>query len=670
MRGSLIVFAWLVAAAVQAAPQPDLAGYRTKVVPFFDRYCYDCHDSETQKGKLTLEGIDPDIVNGDHLETWRLVRDQLEFRDMPPAKKKQPADAERAAVLEWLVGELRKGQSPQGTSADRLALPQFGNYVDHLALFDQRRTHVQPAPPRIWRLRPDVYEAIVPRLGERISGLANGLTYLDGPVIKDYASEYFIDEASAGPLLGNAKKVADALLGPNSKDRDLKKLGAEEPPTDEQVEVAIRSAFRKILGRQESPDELGRFRAFYAQARATGGHLAAGKALLTAVLMQPEFFFRSELGEGEADQFGRVRLADREIAYALSYALDNRPLDVFLKAGAAGELADRAAIATLLREQLADDSEAQLKNPRVFQFFREYFDYPNAGEVFKDQPPGGQHEASWLIGDLEMTIADILRDDERVLAELLTTRKFYVNAKYQTKDKDKLGQLERRHSKRGKYHTAFNLPLDWRWSAEQQPLEFRADERAGVLTHPAWLAAWSGNFDNHPVQRGKWIRTHLLAGSVPDVPIGVDARVPEIEHKSFRERLKVATSAAECWRCHRSMDPLGLTFERYDHYGRFQRLDAGQPVDASGEISRTAFPELHRKFDSPVEMMDFLAGSERVEQVFVRYVFRYFMGRNETLGDANTLQDAHRAYRESGGSFRELVISLLTSDSFLMRTRS
>ena len=191
-----------------------------------------------------------------------------------------------------------------------------------------------------------------------------------------------------------------------------------------------------------------------------------------------------------------------------------------------------------------------------------------------------------------------------------------------------------------------------------------------MLTHPAWLAAWSGNFDNHPVQRGKWIRTHLLAGSVPDVPIGVDARVPEIEHKSFRERLKVATSAAECWRCHRSMDPLGLTFERYDHYGRFQRLDAGQPVDASGEISRTAFPELHRKFDSPVEMMDFLAGSERVEQVFVRYVFRYFMGRNETLGDANTLQDAHRAYRESGGSFRELVISLLTSDSFLMRTRS
>ena len=66
-------------------------------------------------------------------------------------------------------------------------------------------------------------------------------------------------------------------------------------------------------------------------------------------------------------------------------------------------------------------------------------------------------------------------------------------------------------------------------------------------------------------------------------------------------------------------------------------------------------------------MMDFLAKSERVEQVFVRYAFRYFMGRNETLGDANTLQDAHKAYRESGGSFNALVLSLLSSDSFLLR---
>ena len=65
--------------------------------------------------------------------------------------------------------------------------------------------------------------------------------------------------------------------------------------------------------------------------------------------------------------------------------------------------------------------------------------------------------------------------------------------------------------------------------------------------------------------------------------------------------------------------------------------------------------------------MAVLAESPYVEQVFVRHAFRYFMGRNETLGDANTLQDAHKAYQSSGGSFRALVESLLASDSFLMR---
>jgi hypothetical protein len=118
------------------------------------------------------------------------------------------------------------------------------------------------------------------------------------------------------------------------------------------------------------------------------------------------------------------------------------------------------------------------------------------------------------------------------------------------------------------------------------------------------------------------------------------------------------------------MDPLGVVFERYDHYGRYQRLDAGQPVDASGAIARTPFAELHREVSGPTEMLDFLAKSPRVEQVFVRHAFRFFLGRNETLGDANTLQDAHQAYRDHSGSFNELVVSLLSSDSFLLRQAS
>jgi hypothetical protein len=65
-----------------------------------------------------------------------------------------------------------------------------------------------------------------------------------------------------------------------------------------------------------------------------------------------------------------------------------------------------------------------------------------------------------------------------------------------------------------------------------------------------------------------------------------------------------------------------------------------------------------------------LANSERVEQVFVRHAFRFWMGRNETLHDAPVLQAAHRAYRDNRGSMKAMLKSLLTSDAFLYRTRN
>ena len=66
-------------------------------------------------------------------------------------------------------------------------------------------------------------------------------------------------------------------------------------------------------------------------------------------------------------------------------------------------------------------------------------------------------------------------------------------------------------------------------------------------------------------------------------------------------------------------------------------------------------------------MMEKLAKSDLVRQSFIRHVFRYWMGRNEMLSDSKTLIAMDKAYVESGGSFRELLVSLLTSDSFLYR---
>mgnify|MGYP003439827999 CR=1 FL=1 len=83
-------------------------------------------------------------------------------------------------------------------------------------------------------------------------------------------------------------------------------------------------------------------------------------------------------------------------------------------------------------------------------------------------------------------------------------------------------------------------------------------------------------------------------------------------------------------------------------------------ADAWAAFARSQSPDA-------VTLVRNLAKSERTQQVFVRYAFRFFLGRNETVRDAKTLQEANKTYSASGGSMKALVISLLSSDSFLYR---
>ena len=193
-------------------------------------------------------------------------------------------------------------------------------------------------------------------------------------------------------------------------------------------------------------------------------------------------------------------------------------------------------------------------------------------------------------------------------------------------------------------------------------------QRLGILTHPAWLVSHSDAMDNHAIRRGRWIQERLLGGGIPDVPITVDAMLPDEPRNTLRQRMRV-TRETYCWTCHQKMDPLGLPFEMFNHAGLFRETELEQPVDTRGEIIDSGERSLDGKVKNAIEMIEKLAKSERAEQVFVRHAFRFWIGRNETLNDAPVLQAAHRAYRESGGSMKALIVSLLTSDAFLYRTR-
>ena len=652
---------WLAALAafVVAPPATATDVFRDVVRPFLTDHCGACHGVDATEGGVSFAGIDDAFtVKGDGdaktLDTWERAYEQLSLDQMPPADEPRPDPHVTLQVLDWIrTGLTRAGRPP----ANKLALPGHGNFVPHENLFGRPATSPSFGPPRYWRIRPAAYDVRMNRVVK--GGYTPPFTLSSGPGFADYSTLFAIDAPSLELLLANAKAVAERLVpaaarqpggdGKPAGPEPLRRLVAADDavPTDAEIQAAIRWCHHNILLRETEADELARLTTFVRDGIERVGAIRAARGLVMAVLLSPEFIYRSQVGSGEPDAYGRVRVTPRETAYAIAYALTDQPPDrTLLDAAARGRLSGTDDVHREVVRLLEDPA---VSHGRTLGFFREYFGYPRAIDVFKDKALNAFHNPQGLVRDADRLVEHVLAADRDVLATLLTTRQAF---------------FEGHEGGKHKNHLAYGLPPDWKQTRKDEAVELPADQRAGILTQPAWLVAHSGNFDNDPIRRGKWVRERLLGGTVPDLPITVNAQVPEDPAKTLRERLTV-TREAECWKCHQRMNPLGMPFERYDHFGRWRTQELGRPVDTSGSIDASGVSALDGPVEQPVEMMRRLAGSERVRQVFVRHAFRYWMGRNETLDDAATLQAADRAYVESAGSMKALIAALLASDSFL-----
>ncbi|XZE53699.1 DUF1588 domain-containing protein [Planctomycetaceae bacterium SH139] len=449
---------------------------------------------------------------------------------------------------------------------------------------------------------------------------------------------------------------------------------------------------------------------------------------LSAIFLDRDALFRPELVEyGTPDVDGRVMLRDWELGLAVNHALRYIQPDAELRAAiASGRMRTKADVKREVERMLADES---IRKPRVLRFFREYFDYDLGGYICKDSKSlaktgvntrGTAHYLAMFdaTASTDRLIELILQEDRDVFKQLLTTEKvvatkndnFYFGrqrtkeevaaAKQATAAAAKLAAKELEAWKRanpGKkppkpekqkpQNVNHNIakaklsgpPIYARVSrrsfgnGSMKPERVLATvpqgQRLGILTQPSWLVSHSDAMDNHAIHRGRWVRERLLGGGIPDVPITVDAMLPDEPATTLRERMEV-TREGYCWTCHKKMDPLGLPFEMYNHAGVYRQTELGQPVDTSGEIVDSGDDALDGEVADAIEMIQRIAESERAEQVFVRHAFRFWMGRNETLNDRPVLQQAYRDYKDNGGSMNSLLTSLLTSDAFLYRTRN
>ncbi len=396
-----------------------------KVAEIIQYYCSECHDGAEQKGDIRLDKIHRMPLT-QRLTVLNKMQEQIYFEQMPPKKEAQPESDEQKVVLDWLGAELKKHNASE--LEDKLRDYDYGNFVSHKKLFSGKNKEKSFTPARRWLIRPEVFNQRVKGIfGQdrrmNLFGVTNPLVLPERSGVRDYDTTV-LDGGHLLIMLSNAewisyKQIRAARVKngelkandfPNPKDRwapsttpkafeDI--ILKKGNPTKDEIQVAIQTQFKNVLQRSANEAELNRYIGLTESFIQLGGNTEGLRQMLVSVILESEFLYRLEFGEGALDAHGRRKLSPREASYAIAYALgDRNPDPQLITAAEEGRLTTKADYHREVTRLLADKKYYKGKidptiegkqtrslvvsHPRLIHFFRDFFGYTNALRVFKD----------------------------------------------------------------------------------------------------------------------------------------------------------------------------------------------------------------------------------------------------------------------------------------------
>lgn len=189
-------------------------------------------------------------------------------------------------------------------------------------------------------------------------------------------------------------------------------------------------------------------------------------------------------------------------------------------------------------------------------------------------------------------------------------------------------------------------------------------QRGGVLTQGSVLRLTSPTADTKVIQRGKWIMSNLLCQIIPlpDNGLREDAIANSVDqlppNASVKETLAFHRSTGPaCYNCHKQMDPLGLSLEVFDSFGRLRSTYPDmKPVEADGDLNGVPF-------NGPYELAPIIA-QQQFKSCVARKLLTHGLGR--TLASAD---DSVTLGLSASSSLRDMVLRIVTSQAFINEAR-
>jgi hypothetical protein len=415
-------------------------------------------------------------------------------------------------------------------------------------------------------------------------------------------------------------------------------------------------AFRRPIEAAESAPLLELWRT----ANATWGFDKAMEVLLETFLQAPQLLYRTESLRADAipatsAQMGKAQALDAyQVASRLSYLLWNTMPDAELFGLAdSGALLDVETVRAQARRMIEDDRA----KGTVADFYQQWLGMSAFAGLTRDLPSemAGTVTADVLNNSWQSSLAHFVQDSFASggnLDTLLSSKTVYVDS-----------------TLAGLYGAS---PAVSQAGAAQMSADgfvaVEDENRAGILTQPGLMALLAHADQSAPVQRGKFVREQLLCKPLPPPPPDVDTTPPDPDPSATtRERFRQHSADQRCASCHSLLEGVGFGLEAYDWLGRYRTEEYGLPIDATGNLLNSGDATVDGAFDGAQELSDKLANSAQVSACLATQWFRYGMGRGEQTEDVCSLDQIKADFAATGGDFRELLVSMATSDAFRYR---
>src|SRR5581483_6358891 len=166
-----------------------------------------------------------------------------------------------------------------------------------------------------------------------------------------------------------------------------------------------------------------------------------------------------------------------------------------------------------------------------------------------------------------------------------------------------------------------------------------------------------------PVLRGKWILENVLNAPPPPPPPGVgsiDAKGGPLAG-TMRQQMEKHRANPECASCHKLMDPLGFALENYDAVGHWRTREAGQHIDASGELPGGKI------FNGSAQLKAILAGNrDTFAECLTEKLMIYALGRGLEGYDRPAVRKIVENVPANDYRFSALISGIVNSVPFQM----